>query len=75
MAVAYQNGHSNGHNKAKQLTLQLVEPTVLCAERLGYSSWCYLPDKHPGDHEGAAAVYGPVEERPTLWRRHKGQQK
>jgi hypothetical protein len=69
MAVAYQNGHSsNGHNKVKQLTLQLAEPTALCCERVGHGSWCLLPDKHLGDHEGVPPVYGPVEERPSLWR-------
>ena len=49
------------------------EPTVvLCCVRLGHGSWCYLPDGHEGDHEGAAPFYGPIEERPPLWRRHKG---
>jgi hypothetical protein len=77
------NGHnSNGHNGHNdhdldaQLDLDLLEddPEVVrpCSERLGYGSWCFLPDGHDGNHEGVPPVYGPVEERPRLWREHKG---
>jgi len=83
MAVAHINGH-NGHHKhnerskiiVDQLTLQLEEPDPAprdepkpCSVRLGYGSWCFRPDGHEGEHEGAPPVYGPIEERPALWRK------
>jgi hypothetical protein len=78
MAVAYTNGH-NKPPLPKQLNLDLVEPepepVKPCSVRLGHGSWCFLPDEHEGDHEGVPPVYGPVEERPVLWRKHRGQQR
>jgi hypothetical protein len=72
--------YTNGHHKAAAKPEPEPDPDPPeepkpCSLRLGYGSWCFLPDGHEGDHEGAPAMYGPVEERPTLWRRHKGQQK
>jgi hypothetical protein len=81
MAVAYvnghSNGHSNGHNKHDTEPFEFVEPDPPkpCCERLGYGSWCSLPDGHAGEHAGAHPQYGPIEQRPALWREHKGQVK
>jgi len=77
--VAAINGH-NGHDKRTMLVVDEPGPEVEpqpkpCAMRLGYGSWCFLPDGHEGEHEGVPPVYGPVEERPALWREHKGRQK
>lgn len=44
-----------------------------CAKRLGNMSWCNLDDGHIEECKGAKAAYGPLERRPELWRRHRGQ--
>lgn len=46
--------------------------TKPCCARIGNQSWCGRPDGHDGDHDGPAPVYGPIEERPKLWRDTKG---
>ncbi len=45
-----------------------------CCERIANGQWCWLETGHPGPHwSQAEPVYGPVEERPPMWRRHRGQ--
>ena len=44
-----------------------------CCKRLGNGSWCNRDDNHTGECTGAAPTYGPIEERPLIWRSHKGQ--
>ncbi len=51
----------------------ILAPPKPCGERLGNQSWCVLDDGHGGDHKpGAAAIYGPLEEFPRIWREHRG---
>jgi len=72
MVVAYstsQNGHNRHPVPVDPVEEEQPKP---CALRLGHGSWCYLPDGHEGEHEGVPPVYGPIEERPPLWRTHKG---
>lgn len=87
MAVAYVNEH-NKHDdedtKPFDLTDAPEEPAlkplpapdpdrpVYCCARLGLGSWCNLLDKHAGECNGLPPEYGPVEERPALWRSDKG---
>lgn len=55
-------------------TIEVVDLRKPCCARLGHGSWCVAADGHAGDHvPGAPATYGPIEARPEIWRRHKGQ--
>jgi hypothetical protein len=45
-----------------------------CCARICNGIWCTLADGHKGDHANpdAEPVYGPLEARPEIWRKHKG---
>jgi hypothetical protein len=83
MQVEMKNGHLNGHSNGHSTNGSnghggrddgLHEPQIeLCCKRLGHGSWCNLPEKHPGVCGGADPSYDVIEERPPLWRKHKGQ--
>lgn len=79
MATGYDKG-MNGHRRAlaDSIDVEIAKPVIVvpvepepvrpCGERLGHGSWCFRPDAHAGEHEGAPPTYGPIEERPRMWR-------
>lgn len=62
----------NGHNKDLGIERETREPKP-CLARIDNGRWCQLSDRHDGEHRSDAdPIYGPIERRPPLWRRHKG---
>lgn len=49
------------------------EAAPLCLKRVANGSWCIRDDNHDGICIGGGEpVYGPIEQRPEGWRRHRG---
>ncbi len=80
--VAPSNGH--GGKQALERAEAILELEKQgkrpCCRRLAHQSWCVKEDGHEGDLDpfaafcsGADAAYGPLEERPRIWRTSKGQ--
>lgn len=76
--------HGSGTNgvdllvdKGRELSLRrdLLPERALCLRRVGNGVWCQRASGHDGDcaNETAAPLHGPLEARPALWRRHRGQ--
>jgi hypothetical protein len=64
----------NGHGDTRPnpfVDLEIGDDVRSCCKRIANGSWCYLEDGHNGDCQGANPVYGPLEERPAVWRRTK----
>lgn len=63
----------SAERKAVEAQRELDAAIRPCCARIAHQTWCTLPDGHAGEHESVAApMYGPLEERPRLWRDGKG---
>jgi hypothetical protein len=68
------NGVDLSRDLGRELSIRREVSPPPCCARVAHGVWCTKPSGHAGEHGNADAepIYGPIEAKPPIWRRHRG---